>query len=257
MNRYFLELAYKGTSYCGWQIQQNAISVQEILNKALATLLRHDIETIGCGRTDTGVHASQFYAHFDTETTIPSNEKFCYQMNALLPDDISVFQIIPVEANAHARFDATSRSYRYFITNEKNAFLKDVAWYWRTSPDVSLMKKAAEILITYTDFSCFAKAGGQQFTNHCTILNADWIAYDHILEFRITANRFLRGMVRAITGTMLEVGQQKINLEEFENIIRSQNRSLAGESVPAHGLFLSEIEYPYINKTQRKILLNA
>lgn len=253
MSRYFLELAYKGTAYCGWQIQQNAITVQQKLDESLAVLLKHPVETLGCGRTDTGVHASQFFAHFDTENEIADAEKFCYQLNSLLPFDISIYNLIKVADDAHARFDATSRSYRYFISTSKNPFLKDAAWFWRTSPDLELMNEAAKELLSFTDFSSFAKSGGQQFTNNCTITEAKWIDNDGLLEFRITANRFLRGMVRAVVGTLLEVGQKKIGIEEFRNIIENKNRSDAGESVSPHGLYLSKIIYPYINSVERKI----
>ncbi|MEP7263944.1 MAG: tRNA pseudouridine(38-40) synthase TruA [Bacteroidota bacterium] len=256
MPRYFLELAYKGTAYCGWQIQQNAITVQQKLDESLSVLLRHPAETLGCGRTDTSVHASQFFAHFDTENSITDAEKFCYQLNSLLPFDISIYNLIPVADDAHARFDATSRSYRYFISTIKNPFLKDAAWYWRTTPDLALMNKAAAELLSFTDFSSFAKAGGQQLTNNCIITEAQWINNDGLLEFRITANRFLRGMVRSIVGTLLDAGQQKISIDEFREIIENKNRSDAGESVSPHGLYLSKINYPYINSVERKIFIS-
>ncbi len=255
MYRYFLELAYKGTEYCGWQIQQNAITVQQKVDEALATLLRYPVETLGCGRTDTGVHASQFYAHFETNKEIANPEKFCYQLNALLPSDIAIHNLLPVAPTAHARFDATNRSYRYFISTLRNPFLTDTAWLWRTEPDLALMNQAATILKTHTDFASFTKVGGQQLTHDCTITHAEWIAKDNVLEFQISANRFLRGMVRAIVGTMLEVGQKKINTDDFNEIIKMKNRSGAGESVPAHGLFLTQIEYPYLTTVERNIFI--
>jgi tRNA pseudouridine38-40 synthase len=255
MHRYFLELAYKGTEYCGWQIQLNAITVQQKVDEALAILLRHPVETLGCGRTDTGVHASQFFAQFETNSEIANPEKFCYQLNSLLPFDIAIYNLLPVASTAHARFDATSRSYRYFISTLRNPFLTEAAWFWRSEPDLDLMNQAASILKSHTDFTSFTKVGGQQLTHDCTIKHAEWISNDNLLEFKITANRFLRGMVRAIVGTMLEVGQKKINLNDFNEIIIMKNRSGAGESVPAHGLFLTRIEYPYLTPVNRNIFI--
>jgi tRNA pseudouridine38-40 synthase len=256
MPRYFLELSFKGTEYSGWQVQINAGSVQQKLDEALTILLRHKINTTGCGRTDTGVHASQFFAHFDSDSMIEDETLFCHQLNSLLPFDISIYSLIPVTADAHARFDATSRTYRYFISMMKIPFMQDYSWYWRTSPDIIKMNEAAELLLSWTDFTSFAKRGGQQLTNDCTIYQAHWLEHHHILEFRITANRFLRGMVRAVVGTLLDVGQHKISVAEFSEIMRKQNRNDAGESVPARGLFLSKITYPYLQNTDRKIFLS-
>lgn len=255
MPRYFLELSYKGTEYSGWQVQINAVSVQQKLDDSLTTLLRNKIESTGCGRTDTGVHASQFFAHFDAPSAIDDADKFIYQLNSLLPFDISIYKLIAVADDAHSRFDATSRSYRYFISLKKNPFMQDYSWYWRTSPDIEKMNEAAKQLQAWNDFTSFAKRGGQQHTNNCTIQHARWMQYDDILEFKITANRFLRGMVRAVVGTLLDIGQNKISLEDFSQIVNNKNRSDAGESVPAHGLFLSKIIYPYIESTDRKIFL--
>lgn len=254
MFRYFLELAYKGSNYCGWQVQQNAVTVQQKLNEALSTVCNHAVETTGCGRTDTGVHASQFFAHFDIDKEITDSDKFIYQLNSLLPFDIAIYDIYKVGNEAHARFDATSRSYRYFICSRKDPFLNNISWFWRAEPDIEKMNLAAGMLLNHKDYACFSKAHGQQATNLCTISNAKWIIIeDHLLEFNVSANRFLRGMVRAMVGTMMMLGHDKITLKDFENILQHGKRSDAGESVPAHGLFLSAVTYPFIQQKERHI----
>ena len=253
MHRYFLELAYKGSNYCGWQLQLNAITVQQKLNEALSIVSNQLVESTGCGRTDTGVHALQFFAHFDLKIAITDLEKFIYKLNSLLPVDIAIYNIYSVAPAAHARFDATSRSYRYFISSRKDPFLNETSWFWRSTPDIEKMNNVAALLLNHNDFTCFSKAHGQQATNLCTITNAQWIVNNaRLLEFTVTANRFLRGMVRAMVGTMMQVGQQKLSLKEFENILQNGKRSDAGESVPPQGLFLSSIKYPYINSIERK-----
>jgi tRNA pseudouridine38-40 synthase len=249
--RYFIELAYNGTNYHGWQTQPNAITVQELLDKALSTLLRIPIETVGAGRTDTGVHAKQLYAHLDVaednqdrvEDEVIIKER---GLNALLPYDIAVKRIIAVHADAHARFDATQRSYEYHIHFEKDPFLQNLSWQVRDIPNVGLMNKAATIIMEYTDFSAFSKSNTQVFTNNCKITRAEWIMDNGKLTFHISADRFLRNMVRAIVGTLMEVGKGNIQPEEVRNIIESKNRSNAGTSVPACGLYLTEVKYPYI-----------
>lgn len=243
--RYFIELAYNGKAYHGWQIQDNAISVQEVFNQALETILRHPIETIGCGRTDTGVHAMQHFAHLDTE--IELTDKHLHSLNGILPFDIAVKQFIPVAPDAHARFDATLRSYEYHVHFEKNPFRQDFSWFLRTQPDIVLMNQAAEILKEYNDFSCFSKSNTQTFTNNCKISRALWQETEHGLVFHISADRFLRNMVRAIVGTLVEIGHQKLQPEFIRTVIESKDRSNAGASVPACGLYLTEIKYPYIN----------
>jgi len=243
MLHYFIELSYKGTNYCGWQIQDNAPSVQQELNKALSVLLAENIETTGCGRTDTGVHAKEFFAHFDCNKEI-DREVFIYKINKILPLDIAVKNIYPVSPKSHARFDAISRTYEYRIIQNKNPFETENAYYWHNVLDVDLMNEAAIILFDYNDFTCFSKSNTQTFTNDCIIYKAVWEKREHLLTFTISANRFLRNMVRAIVGTMMEVGKRQITLADFRKIIENKNRSQAGLSVPPHGLSLIKVEYP-------------
>lgn len=248
--RYFIEIAYNGTAYHGWQIQKNAISIQELLNKALSTLCRQDVETLGCGRTDTGVHARQLFAHFDlTGETGVTDQRFLLSLNSLLPYDISAKSILEVKPEAHARFDATSRSYEYHIHFKKDPFKHNLSWLLRDIPDLQLMNAAAGIIKGYTDFSCFSKSNTQTFTNNCKISNAVWVESNDGMIFYISADRFLRNMVRAIVGTLMKVGKREIEPEEIRAIIESKDRSNAGESVPACGLYLTEVSYPYILKT--------
>lgn len=248
--RYFIELSYDGTHYHGWQIQPNATTIQEVLNKALSTVLRQDIETTGCGRTDTGVHAKQFFAHFDAGELmadgswfIANKENLLRSTNSILPGDIAVKQIFPVAADAHARFDAVTRSYAYHIHFDKDPFKNGYSWELRDRPDISLMNKAASIIMEHTDFSCFSKANTQVKTNICKISKAEWVAKDDGIIFHITADRFLRNMVRAIVGTLLLVGKKEMEPEKIKYIIESKNRSMAGMSVPACGLFLTKVKY--------------
>ncbi len=260
--RYFIELAYNGTNYHGWQSQPNAVGVQELVDKALSTVFRTNIETTGAGRTDTGVHARQLFAHFDVESIVDrpwtieeQNNEDGYglstmdygqklrSINALLPQDIAVKQIIPVKEDAHARFDAIERSYEYHIHFEKDPFLHSFSWHLRDRPNVALMNQAAKIIMEYTDFSCFSKSNTQVKTNNCKITRAEWLEQDGKLVFYISADRFLRNMVRAIVGTLLMVGKQEIEPEEVRPIIESKNRSKAGTSVPACGLYLTEVKY--------------
>lgn len=244
MQRYFIQLAYKGTNYHGWQIQDNALTVQAELNKTLSILLNQTIETHGCGRTDKGVHASNYYAHFDAKE-ISDIPQLIYKLNKFLPKDIAVYKIFKVKKDASARFDAINRTYDYYITKRKDPFLNESAYYFYGNLDIELMNKAAEILLTYKDFEAFSKSNTQVNNYICHISFAKWIENNNLLNFKITANRFLRNMVRAIVGTMLEVGKGNMNLEEFKHVIESKNRSNAGFSVPAHALFLSNINYPH------------
>ncbi|MDB5109528.1 MAG: tRNA pseudouridine(38-40) synthase TruA [Mucilaginibacter sp.] len=250
-HRFFIELAYDGTNYHGWQTQHNALSVQEVLNKCLSTVLRESIETLGCGRTDTGVHARQFFAHFDAAQFIV-HENLLRSINSILPDDIAVKRIIPVSADAHARFDATLRSYEYHIHFEKNPFKTGYSWQVRDEPDKALMNLAAKIIMEYTDFSCFSKSNTQVKTNNCKITKAEWVQKDNAIVFQISADRFLRNMVRAIVGTLLMVGHKEISPEAIRNIIESKNRSNAGTSVPACGLYLTEVRYNFIEVSSIK-----
>lgn len=312
--RYFIELAYDGTSYHGWQVQDNANTVQETLNNSLATILREPIETIGCGRTDSGVHARQFFAHFDSMSTVnnpasierqhlaadvqgPSKSdhapstvdngqslvnqgslaiddgppsidyppsaidhgrltndgvrtinlvKTVNSLNAILPEDIAVKRIVPVIADAHARFDATLRSYEYHVHFHKDPFKNAYSWRLRDIPDLALMNQAARMMLDYTDFSCFSKSNTQVKTFNCKISRAEWVYKDHCLVFHISADRFLRNMVRAIVGTLMTVGRKEIEPEGIRAIIESKNRGNAGTSVPACGLYLTEVKYPYL-----------
>ena len=250
-SRFFLEIAYNGTAYHGWQVQENAVSVQELLNKALKTVLRHDIETVGCGRTDTGVHAREFFVHFEVANSKfkIQNSKLIHSLNGLLPYDISVKRLIPVHPDAHARFDATLRSYEYHIHFEKDPFKHGFSWFLRDRPEVDLMNQAAAIIMEYRDFSCFSKSNTQTFTNNCVISRAEWKVQDDALVFHISADRFLRNMVRAIVGTLIDVGRKVMRPEDIRKIIESKNRSQAGTSVPACGLYLTEVKYPYLERT--------
>jgi len=243
VTRYFLELAYNGTHYHGWQIQANAHTVQAELNRALEVLLRHSVDTLGSGRTDTGVHATQQFVHLDTAAHLPGS--FLHSLNALLPTDISANGLFAVAQHAHARFDAVSRSYEYRICHEKNPFLQKMCYRYRTRPDIARMNEAARLLLHYTDFECFSKVKTDVSNFRCTITEAFWRYEGAMLVFHITANRFLRGMVRAIVGTLLEVGEGKMTPETFENVILSKDRQQAGCAVPPEGLFLTRVAYPF------------
>ena len=241
--RYFVELAYNGKAYHGWQNQPNAISVQQVLENALTTLLAEPISITGAGRTDTGVHATQMFAHFDTEANF-DEENLVYRLNAFLPSDISIQSIFKVKPEAHARFDANSRSYLYRISLEKNVFNTDFAYFFRAKMDLEAMNKACKILFEYHDFQCFSKSNTDVKTYNCRITEAGWKQEENELHFTITADRFLRNMVRAIVGTMIEIGMEKVSVSDLHNVIKSKDRSNAGYSVPAHGLYLTKIEYP-------------
>lgn len=244
--RYFIKLAYKGTNYFGWQYQPDAISVQETLNKALSTLLKTNIDILGAGRTDSGVNAKEMFAHFDYETEIDT-KKIVYKLNSFLPKDIAIFDLIKVHDDAHARFDATKRTYEYHIHTKKNAFESDDSWYYSLPLDVEKMNEACKILFEYIDFECFSKTHTDVNTFNCKIFEANWKQNEEKLVFTIAADRFLRNMVRAIVGTMINIGSGKVSLNDFRKIIESKNRSKAGFSVPAHGLYLTKIEYPYLS----------
>lgn len=245
--RYFIHLAYNGTPYHGWQIQPNATSVQETLNNALSVLLQSDINLMGAGRTDTGVHAKEMYAHFDFEILLDI-PNLVHKLNSYLPKDIVIYDIIPVNDDAHSRFDATKRTYEYHIHQFKNPFLHQLSWYFNQPLDIALMNEAAKLLFNYTDFECFSKVNTDVNTFDCTIFEAYWKKEKDQLVFTITANRFLRNMVRSIVGTLVNVGLKKITLSDFKAIIESKNREKAGFSVPAYGLYLKEISYEYISK---------
>lgn len=244
MHRYFIYLAYDGGNYHGWQIQPNGDSVQENLMKALSLVLREDIPITGAGRTDTGVHAKQMVAHFDFQGCIDT----CLlvdKLNKMLPRDIVIFKICEVNAEAHARFDALSREYQYDITTYKNPFIRDYAYQLYFDVDIDLMNQACKTLFEYTDFTSFSKLHSDTKTNNCEIYKAEWEQLDATtFRFHIKANRFLRNMVRAIVGTLLEVGRGKMSIEQFRQVIESKNRSAAGFSVPGHALSLVAVEFP-------------
>ncbi|WP_442265329.1 tRNA pseudouridine(38-40) synthase TruA [Tenacibaculum sp. ZS6-P6] len=243
--RYFLELAYHGKNYYGWQVQPDVISVQEKLTKAISTILRKEISIVGAGRTDTGVHASQMYAHFDFDKVL--DENFTYKLNAILPNDIVIYKTILVANDAHARFDATSRSYEYKIWLGRNPFVLDTSWQLNyKNINIEAMNTAAKLLYEYEDFECFSKVKTDVHTFNCEVTNAEWVLQGNELTFFISANRFLRNMVRAIVGTLLDVGLGKITVNDFKAVIESKNRSKAGVSVPAKALFLTEVTYDYI-----------
>ncbi|MBB4801993.1 tRNA pseudouridine38-40 synthase [Flavobacterium nitrogenifigens] len=243
--RYFIQFAYNGTHYHGWQIQPNASSVQETLNKAFSVLLNEPISIMGAGRTDTGVHATEMFGHFDTEKTLDVSV-LVHKLNSYLPKDIAIFDIILLHDDAHCRFDATRRTYEYHINTVKNPFLQELSWYVTQKLDVDLMNEAAQLLLKHTDFQCFSKVNTDVNTFDCTIFEAFWKQEKGKLIFTISANRFLRNMVRAIVGTLINIGLHKITLEDFENIIASKSREKAGFSVPAHGLYLTKIDYDYL-----------
>lgn len=244
--RFFLRFSYDGTAYNGWQIQENtATTVQQELNEKLSMLIGEEIATTGCGRTDTGVHARDFYAHFDITKEMPFEEnRLVHKLNAVLPHDIAVHSLFSVNSNANARFDATSRTYEYHITRKKNAFLADAAYLMHSSPDIQKMNEAARILLSISDFSSFSKSNTQTLTNICNVKEAFWKEEGDLLIFTITADRFLRNMVRAIVGTLLKIGEGEMDLNEFKNVIEGKDRSKAGFSVPACGLYLTKVIYP-------------
>jgi tRNA pseudouridine38-40 synthase len=249
IQRYFLELSYDGNNYHGWQTQPNAVAVQQVLDKALSTVLREPIETLGCGRTDTGVHAKEFFAHFDCGVVlvIEGPSSIVRSINSILPHDIAIKNIVLVHPDAHARFDAVLRSYQYQIHFNKDPFKNGYSWLLRDVPNLQLMNEAARIIMEYTDFSCFSKSNTQTKTNNCKVSRAEWVRDGDSIVFHISADRFLRNMVRAIVGTLIMVGRKEIEPEAVRNIIESKNRSNAGASVPACGLYLTEVKYPPLN----------
>lgn len=246
--RYFIQFAYNGTNYHGWQLQPNAVSVQQVLTKALNVLFKDAFELVAAGRTDAGVHAKLMYAHFNTAVVF-DKAAMVKKLNSYLPEDITVFNFFDVDTEAHARFDAVSRSYEYHIHTFKNSFLSNLSYYHYKPLNVEKMNEAAKILLQYEDFKCFSKTHTDVFTFNCNITQAYWQQNGSQLIFHVSANRFLRNMVRAIVGTLLNVGLEKISVSDVHQIIQSKNRGNAGFSVPAHGLYLTDVVYPYINET--------
>lgn len=245
MARYFLKLAYNGAPFHGWQKQRGNIpTVQAEIERAFSIILQQKVNITGCGRTDTGVHAKEFFAHFDFDV-LP--KKFQYSLNGILPNKIVIYDIIKLHDDAHARFDATSRTYQYYVHQNKNPFSGDLSYFVPGSLDIDAMNNAAKLLLETEDFTSFSKLHSDAYTNICDVTYAKWVKKENdTLLFEITANRFLRNMVRAVVGTLIDVGKHKIDFNDFEEIILSKNRSNAGKSVDGGALFLSKITYPYM-----------
>ena len=242
--RYFIEISYKGKNYHGWQVQPHAISVQEVLNDCLTKLLKQEVHVVGAGRTDTGVHAKQLFAHFDLVKKVKDVSQFLSRLNSFLPKDIAAKSLLEVGEEAHARFDANARTYEYHVVQQKNPFEEDSAYLVYKPLNIEVMNQAAKRLFKFQDFTSFSKSDTQTKTNNCKIMQAYWEKREGLLVFTIQADRFLRNMVRAIVGTLLEVGLGKMTEEEFVKVIESKDRSQAGTSVPAHALYLREVSYP-------------
>jgi len=242
--RYFMELAYHGKPYHGWQIQPNAPTVQEALIKALSIILKHDVNIVGAGRTDTGVHAAHFVAHFDWTGKDFSTTDLAYKLNRYFPNNIRIDNVQEVDSQTHSRFSASRRTYHYLISREKSTFLSEYTWFLQNDLDIRKMNTASEILLNNSDFTSFARLHADTKTNICQLSKAFWTEKGSILVFEISADRFLRNMVRAIVGSLVEVGKGKTSSDDFDKIIEQMDRSAAGQSAPAHGLFLSRIDYP-------------
>ena len=243
--RYFIFISYKGTSYHGWQVQSNSVTVQEILDDALSVVLSEKISTIGAGRTDAGVHAMVFCANFDSiSPDLSTIKNLVFRLNRFLPEDISVNSIKKVLPDANARYSAISRTYKYYISKIKDPFFDNSSWFLHGNIDITAMNKACRLLFNHSEFTSFSRLHSNAKTNICKIYNVAWEEADNRLVFTIQADRFLRNMVRAIVGTMVEIGFGKMNLKEFEEIILAKDRCRAGKSAPAKGLFLADIEYP-------------
>lgn len=241
--RYFIDISYDGSNYHGWQIQNNAKTVQGVLNEALSTILRTEIATIGSGRTDTGVHAIMQMVHFDSSKEIDQNQLLA-KLNSLLPPDIAVNEIKKVKEDVSARFEATSRAYIYKIHQRKSPFKQGLSYHFHQSLDLNQMNACCELITKWTDFEAMSKVKTEVNNFNCEIFSAHWKKENDEIHFHVSANRFLRGMVRALVGTMLEVGQGRLSIEKFEEVLESKDRKKAGRSVPAHGLYLRDITYP-------------
>lgn len=242
--RYFITLSYNGTPFHGWQRQPNTVSVQQTLEEALSTLLRQKMGVVAAGRTDTGVHALKMVAHFEAEITTEKEKNLVHLLNRYLDENISIQEIERVQSDAHARFDALSRTYAYHIVKGKHPFKQNLAYFYPHALDVSYMNQGAEILLSYNDFECFSKVNTDVKTYLCNITYAKWEETQEGYTFTVSSNRFLRNMVRAIVGTLLDLGRHRMTLDELKEILESKNRSKAGFSVPACGLYLTEIDYP-------------
>lgn len=240
--RYLLHMAFKGTAYHGWQKQHNATGVQTVLEEKISILLGESIDTLGCGRTDTGVHASSFYVHFDTSKNFQSGQ-MVHKLNHMLPNDIAVFSINQVHEQFNARFDAKYRTYQYHISTIPNPFELETSWFLNVKLDIDAMNQAADLLIGKKNFECFSKVHTQVNNFLCEVMHAKWEQQEGKIIFTIRANRFLRNMVRAIVGTLVDVGRGKLSISDFEKILNSNDRCEAGQSAPAQGLFLTEVYY--------------
>lgn len=242
--RYFIHLAYNGANYCGWQTQPELPTVQLTLEQALTTLLRHPTAIVGCGRTDTGVHASDFYAHFNATDEVDTRQ-LTFKLNSFLPDDIAIYEIFAVRDNAHARFDATARTYQYHVSDRRLPFKQGLYSRIYYHPNLELMNQGADLLMEYEDFTSFAKLHTQVKTNICHLSLAQWDEREDEWVFTIRSNRFLRNMVRSVTGTLLDVGRGKLSLDGLRQIIERKDRCAAGVSMPPQGLFLTRVDYPF------------
>jgi tRNA pseudouridine38-40 synthase len=243
--RYFIVLSYKGTGFHGWQRQPKAKTVQQLVEEVMSLKLGEEIAVTGAGRTDTGVHALNYCAHFDSErTNLAGDNDLIFGLNSFLPPEVAVERIAEVRPDASARYSAISRTYIYRILRRKDPFLAETGWCYTGTLDIESMNQAALILMEYSDFASFCRSNSDVKTTICKISEAGWCQYGHILEFKITADRFLRNMVRAIAGTMIEIGQGKTSTDEFRSIIEASDRTRAGQSAPAHGLMLADIKYP-------------
>lgn len=247
VTRYFLRLAYNGAEFSGWQFQPNAPTIQEALEQTISALLHEQITCIGCGRTDAGVHASKYYAHIDaTRDDLHSDEKVLFRLNKSLPPAIAIHEIIKMPENAHARYSATMRSYQYHITRNKNVFGQKMAWEFHEPLDVARMNEAASLLLKHDDFVAFSKTGNTMSTTICKLTAAYWKEEPDRIVFHISSNRFLRNMVRAIVGTLVEVGKGNAPVTRVDEILHSKNQPTTAFVVPANGLFLSDVKYPEV-----------
>ncbi len=245
LHRYFLKLSYHGAEFSGWQFQPNAPSVQESLEKTLSAILHEKITVVGCGRTDAGVHASEYFAHIDaTRNDLHSDEQFIFRLNKSLPNSIAIHAIHSMPENAHARFSAMSRSYTYVITRKKNAIHNGLAWEVHEPLNIALMNEAAQIILQHDDFISFSKTGGTMKTSICRISESQWKEEDEKLIYTITSNRFLRNMVRMIVGTLVEVGKGKMQPQHVKELLDAKKQAAVLYIAPANGLFLSNVSYP-------------
>lgn len=244
MQRYFIQLSYNGANYHGWQVQPNAVTVQEVIEKALSILTREKVDVVGAGRTDTGVHASFFVAHFELEAMLDNPKQLAFKLNAFLPEEILIVQLFAVESEMHARFSATSRTYHYYISEQKDPFRKGFVNRINHTLDMDKMNEAAALLLTFDDFTSFSKLHTDVNNNLCRVTKAEWRRENGVLVFEISANRFLRNMVRAIVGTLIDVGKGKLTIDDFKAVVEAKNRCEAGASVFAGALFLTDIQYP-------------